>query len=105
MRRNPAHTSNSESDLLKTVRGSGGLSRIELARILGMVPSTTGIYVERLIKEGFLIESDQPERTRWNFFGAWRFAICRVRSAQQRQSYRCAQSAAMGQVQIAGVHR
>jgi N-acetylglucosamine repressor len=51
-----------EADLLKQVRASGGMSRVELARQLKLAPSTAGIYVDRLIKEGFLFESCKAER-------------------------------------------
>lgn len=62
MRRNSLQTSDLESDILKHVRASTGVSRVELARALGLAPSTAGIYVERLIKEGFLVETDKAER-------------------------------------------
>ncbi|HVU33235.1 MAG TPA: ROK family protein [Opitutaceae bacterium] len=47
-----------EAELLKRVRVEGGKSRAELARELRLAPSTTGIYVDRLVREGFLIERD-----------------------------------------------
>lgn len=62
MRRAPHHTSNLESNILKRVRASNGMSRVELARLLGLAPSTAGIYVERLIAEGYLEETDKAER-------------------------------------------
>jgi glucokinase len=62
MRRNRRHTSDLESSILKRVRASGGLSRVELARKLGLAPSTAGIYVERLIREGYLAETDKAAR-------------------------------------------
>src|SRR5262245_50998460 len=62
MRRTPARTSDLESNILKRVRASNGVSRVELARHLRLAPSTAGIYVERLIKEGYLEESDKAER-------------------------------------------
>jgi glucokinase len=62
MRRNSLQTAGLESDILKHVRAASGVSRVELARALGLAPSTAGIYVERLIKEGFLVESDKAER-------------------------------------------
>jgi glucokinase len=62
MRRNSTQTSDLESDILKHVRASGGLSRVDLARALGLAPSTAGIYVERLIKGGFLEETEKAER-------------------------------------------
>ena len=48
--------------ILKHVRASSGISRTELARAIGLAPSTAGVYVERLIKEDFLIETDKAER-------------------------------------------
>ena len=48
--------------MLKHVRACNGVSRVELARSLGLAPSTAGIYVERLIKKGFLEESAKAER-------------------------------------------
>jgi glucokinase len=62
MRRNSVQTSDLESDILKNVRAADGISRVELARALGLAPSTAGIYVERLIKEGFLEETTKAER-------------------------------------------
>lgn len=62
MRRNSLQTSELESDILKQARSSIGVSRVELARSLGLAPSTVGIYVERLIAEGFLLETDKAER-------------------------------------------
>lgn len=62
MRRNCVQTSGLESDILKHVRACNGVSRIDLARALGLAPSTAGTYVERLIKEGFLLESSRVER-------------------------------------------
>ena len=47
------------SDILKRVRACGGISRVELARDLGLAPSTAGIYVERLLAEGFLLETEE----------------------------------------------
>jgi glucokinase len=62
MRRTSHQTSGLESNILKHVRASTGISRVELARAVGLAPSTAGVYVERLIKEGFLIETDKAER-------------------------------------------
>lgn len=62
MRRAPHHTADLESNILNRVRASAGVSRVELARHLGLAPSTAGIYVERLIAEGYLEESDKIER-------------------------------------------
>src|SRR6185295_15573764 len=49
-------------EILKRVRAAAGVSRVDLARHLDLAPSTAGIYVERLIKEGYLEESDKAER-------------------------------------------
>jgi N-acetylglucosamine repressor len=62
MRRAAHHTTDLESSILKRVRASTGVSRVDLARHLGLAPSTAGIYVERLIVEGYLEESDKAER-------------------------------------------
>lgn len=62
MRRNPLKVSDLESDILKLVRSSSGISRVELARSLHLSPSTAGIYVERLIAEGFLLETEKATR-------------------------------------------
>lgn len=51
-----------EAELLKRVRAKGHISRVELARELDIVPSTAGIYVDRLIEEGFLIEAETGAR-------------------------------------------
>lgn len=56
----------SEAKLLQLVRAHQGISRIELASLMGIAPSTIGIFVSRLIKEGFLVEEStvKPERGR-----------------------------------------
>jgi predicted NBD/HSP70 family sugar kinase len=46
-----------ESAIVRLVRARGGISRVELARKLKLVPSTAGIYVDRLLAEGYLIET------------------------------------------------
>ncbi len=61
-RRAPRNKSDLESEILKRVRAAEGISRVELARKLRLAPSTAGIYVERLIKEGYLEESDKATR-------------------------------------------
>lgn len=45
--------------MLKRIRATGGLSRVELARDLRLSPSTAGVYVERLIAGGFLVETEK----------------------------------------------
>jgi predicted NBD/HSP70 family sugar kinase len=45
-----------EGQLIKCVRASDGISRIELSRTMGLSASTVGIYVERLLKDGYLVE-------------------------------------------------
>jgi N-acetylglucosamine repressor len=61
--RKPQAVAGLESKLLRIVRGKGAISRVELARELDLVPSTAGIYVERLLKDRFLIESTSTART------------------------------------------
>ena len=51
-----------EAALLKRVRQHHGLSRVELARELHLAPSTAGIYVDRLIREGYLLEGETADR-------------------------------------------
>jgi len=51
-----------EAELLKRVRVHGRISRVELSRKLNIVPSTAGIYVDRLIRDGFLVESAKREQ-------------------------------------------
>jgi len=58
----PQAVSNLESTIVRRVSARGAVSRVELARELGLVPSTAGIYVDRLIKKGFLIESAKAAR-------------------------------------------
>lgn len=53
---------NQQADLLLRVRAQEGLSRVDLARILNLAPSTVGIYVDHLVEEGFLYEGKAAER-------------------------------------------
>lgn len=53
---------NLEADILLRVRARQDLSRVELASQLRLAPSTVGVYVDRLIAEGFLVEWQKPER-------------------------------------------
>src|SRR5579862_4024906 len=62
MRRTPLQTADLESEILKRVRASGGISRVDLARGLSLAPSTAGIYVERLLADGFLLETEKTVR-------------------------------------------
>ena len=52
-----AQIADGEGQLIKLVRASDSISRSQLAKAMRISPSTVGIYVERLIKEGFLFES------------------------------------------------
>jgi N-acetylglucosamine repressor len=47
-----------EATLLQLVRSHPGISRVELAPLMGIAPSTIGIFVSRLIDEGFLLEHE-----------------------------------------------
>jgi len=58
MRRNSVQTSDIEASILRSVREANGISRVQLARELGLAPSTTGVYVERLLAAGFLMETE-----------------------------------------------
>jgi N-acetylglucosamine repressor len=50
-----------ESAILKQVRAHPGIYRSTLARKLQIAPSTVSNYTERLIIEGFLVESEKTE--------------------------------------------
>jgi glucokinase len=52
---------NLEAEMLRRVRTRGGLSRVQLARELKLAPSTAGIYVDRLVRDGFLLETEAVE--------------------------------------------
>jgi glucokinase len=54
----------SEATLLQLVRSHQGISRIELASLMGIAPSTIGIFVSRLIREGFLAEESIVKQDR-----------------------------------------
>lgn len=45
-----------EAKMIRHVRHGGATSRLELAQAFRLAPSTTGIYVDRLIEGGFLVE-------------------------------------------------
>jgi predicted NBD/HSP70 family sugar kinase len=51
-----------EAELLRRVRERGGLSRVQLSRELHLAPSTAGIYVDRLVRDGFLLETEAAGR-------------------------------------------
>ena len=51
-----------EGEMLRLVRAHDGLSRVDLARQLKLAPSTAGVYVDRLIKGGILLESERTSR-------------------------------------------
>lgn len=51
-----------EGEMLRLIRARRGLSRVELARELKLAPSTAGVYVDRLIKDGILLESGPASR-------------------------------------------
>ena len=53
---------NQQADLLLRVRAQEGLSRVDLARVMNLAPSTVGIYVDHLVEEGFLFEGKAAER-------------------------------------------
>ncbi len=51
------HVATLEAEMVRHVRAHGGVSRVQLARALKLSPSTAGIYVDRLIREDFLLET------------------------------------------------
>lgn len=61
-RRRPHAVAAAEDALIRCVRAKGNVARGALADELGLVPSTIGVYVERLVQQGFLLESVAPER-------------------------------------------
>jgi N-acetylglucosamine repressor len=54
-----------ESEILKRVRSYPGISRIALARKLQIAPSTIGNYTGRLITQGYLKESESPDKAEY----------------------------------------
>jgi glucokinase len=58
----PRATADLESALVRVVRARGAVSRVDLARELKLVASTAGIYADRLIRDGFLVESKTSTR-------------------------------------------
>jgi N-acetylglucosamine repressor len=53
-----------EAVLLRHVRENQGISRTEIAKLMRIAPSTVGIYVERLIRDGYLFESQHQPTAR-----------------------------------------
>lgn len=62
-RRKPHAVAAAEDALLRCVRARGVVARGDLAAELGLVPSTIGVYVERLVRDGYLLESIASERS------------------------------------------
>ena len=52
-----------EDALLRCARARGSVARSDLSQELGLVPSTIGVYVERLVRDGFLLETVAPGRS------------------------------------------
>ena len=48
--------------IIRKVRESGALSRVELARELGVAASTIGRHVDTLVADGYLLETLEPTR-------------------------------------------
>lgn len=61
-RRKPQAVASAEDALIRCVRTRGTAARSDLADELGLVPSTIGVYVERLVRDGFLLETVTGER-------------------------------------------
>lgn len=51
-----------EAKIVREIRRGRGTSRLELAQLLRLAPSTVGIYVDRLVSEGFLTEGPTAGR-------------------------------------------
>lgn len=60
--RKPQARQNLESAVVRLIHAAGGVSRVDLARSLKLVPSTAGIYVDRLIHNKILLEAASPVR-------------------------------------------
>ncbi|HEV2969542.1 MAG TPA: ROK family protein [Pirellulales bacterium] len=58
----PTAVADLESTMIRAVRTRGATSRVELARDLSLVASTAGLYVDRLIQRGYLVESTRTTR-------------------------------------------
>ena len=56
----PRAVSDMESAMVRLVRARGAFRYVELARALKLVPSTAGIYVDRLRAGGYLLEMAKP---------------------------------------------
>jgi N-acetylglucosamine repressor len=62
IRRKPQAVAAIEHALLRCVRTKGQVSRGELSQELDLVQSTIGVYVDRLVRDGYLRESCPAER-------------------------------------------
>jgi len=60
--RKPHAVADLESAMVRLVRARGAISRTELAQELKLVASTAGIYADRLIRRGYLVESKRTSR-------------------------------------------
>jgi predicted NBD/HSP70 family sugar kinase len=58
----PRAVASLESTMIRVIRARGSVSRVELARQLSLVASTAGLYVDRLIERGYLVESRKTTR-------------------------------------------
>lgn len=50
------------AEIIRKVREHGGLSRVELARVLGVAASTIGRHVDALVEAGYFLETVEPTR-------------------------------------------
>jgi len=48
------------AEIIRKVREHNGLSRVEVARVLGVAASTVGRHVDALVAEGYFEESIEP---------------------------------------------
>jgi len=62
IKRKPQAVAAVEQALLRCVRSRGVISRGELSQELDLVQSTIGVYVDRLVREGYLKETCPAER-------------------------------------------
>lgn len=52
-----------ESRMLREIRRHDGISRLVLSKRMGISPSTSGIYVDRLIEDGYLVEEPTQDNS------------------------------------------
>ncbi|MFW6044301.1 MAG: ROK family transcriptional regulator [Planctomycetota bacterium] len=59
--KNQEQIARNEAEMLRLIRAKRGLSPAQISRRMNMAPSTVGIYVTRLKKEGYLTDGEKHE--------------------------------------------